>query len=272
MIRPFTLLCLILAAGSGLYLYSSKHRAQLEDREVARLVHEASDIRAHAALLHAEYDHLSDPDRLHELSDQILHLQPTDPKQYAGLADLDKRLPAVAPLPKLPEPVMKPAPVEAATPVAPDAPAAPDAGPTISDQIASLMALKSGAAAAADKKVERPVEHVAAKPVVPAAVVSSPPASPPAMASRPVVVAEKAAPNPVTRPVAPRPAPVAAPPAALAQAAVTHYAAPAVPPASAPSSAPVSAPVSAAPFSGSALGMARMRAATPARYTPQVAP
>ena len=104
MIRRFTLMCLIIAAVSGLHLYSVKRDAQLQDREIVRLTHEAKDVRAHAALLHAEYDLLSDPDRLKDLAGQVLKLQPTDPKQYVAYADLDKRLPAVAPLAPPPPP------------------------------------------------------------------------------------------------------------------------------------------------------------------------
>ena len=38
MIRPFTVLCLLTACGSGLYLYSEKHRTGLLDRDIARVI------------------------------------------------------------------------------------------------------------------------------------------------------------------------------------------------------------------------------------------
>ena len=92
MIRPFTCLCLLVAAGSGLYLYSAKHDAQMLDREITRLSKQAQDSRSRAALMRAEYDRLGDPDRLRELASLVLALQPTDPAQFTAMADLDKRL------------------------------------------------------------------------------------------------------------------------------------------------------------------------------------
>ena len=38
MIRPFTCICLLAAASSGLYLYQTKHRAQVLDRDIARVM------------------------------------------------------------------------------------------------------------------------------------------------------------------------------------------------------------------------------------------
>lgn len=96
MIRPFTCLCLLAAAGSGLYLYTAKHDAQMLDREITKLSHQAQDSRARAALMRAEYDRLGDPDRLRELANQVLTLQPTDPKQFSSMADLERRLPPVS--------------------------------------------------------------------------------------------------------------------------------------------------------------------------------
>ena len=34
MIRPVTCVCFLLACGSGLYVYQSKHRVQLIDRDI----------------------------------------------------------------------------------------------------------------------------------------------------------------------------------------------------------------------------------------------
>lgn len=95
MIRPFTCLCLLIAAGSGLYLYSAKHDAQMLDRDITRLGRQAQDSRARAAMMRAEYDRLGDPDRLRELAAMVLSLQPTDPVQFVAMADLERRLQSV---------------------------------------------------------------------------------------------------------------------------------------------------------------------------------
>lgn len=111
MIRPFTFLCLIMFFGSGLYLYTAKHKALMLDHEIGRLVHEAQDTRMRATLLNAEYDLLCAPDRLTELSSQVLALQSTAPGQFSTLADIgqrldetEKRIRAAAPPPASVEP------------------------------------------------------------------------------------------------------------------------------------------------------------------------
>ncbi|MCW3475887.1 cell division protein FtsL, partial [Limobrevibacterium gyesilva] len=113
MIRPFTCVCLVLAAGSGLYLYQTKHRAQMLDREIARTMRAVDTARQRSGLLRAEYALLNDPSRLAELSEQLLPtLKTTTPGQFSTWADLERRLPAVG------------APPQPPTPLEPDAPAA----------------------------------------------------------------------------------------------------------------------------------------------------
>jgi hypothetical protein len=93
MIRPFTGLCVLMAAGSGLYLYQTKHRSQLLDRDIVRLVNETQQARERTQILKAEYAQLNQPDRLQELVTKFLDLKPTQPQQFVQLADLDSRLP-----------------------------------------------------------------------------------------------------------------------------------------------------------------------------------
>jgi hypothetical protein len=277
MIRPFTCLCLLISAGSGLYLYSAKHDAQMLDREITRLGKQAQESRGRAALMRAEYDRLGDPDRLRELASMVLSLQPTDPSQFSSMADLDKRLlavgatiqpnigvPAEAPqvLASIAEPPAKAATPPVATPFIP--PASEKQAP---EKLASEKPAPEKPAPQASEKwiTERPIPPIqiaAAKPAAPAprtappqptalAPVSlAPPASALAVAQIPhaPLVRQAAA---ETRP-APRPAPTPLRPAAA-------------PEVQAPAPAPVFA---------SALGMARAQAPlpanaiTPTSYTP----
>jgi hypothetical protein len=113
MIRPFTCLCFLLACGAGLYLYQTKHRMQMLDREIERTVHATEASRDQTRLLGAEWMLLNDPERLRALSDQFLALRSVTPGQFTTMADLDRHLPAVrspdAPLEPVPEPdVMTP--------------------------------------------------------------------------------------------------------------------------------------------------------------------
>lgn len=108
MIRPMTCLTLIAAAGAGLYLYQEKHRAQMMDREINRVVHATEQTRDRVGMMRAEWALLNEPDRLAGLSQQHLTLQTMIPGQFVQLADLGSRLPAVG-APSLPPPAIEPA-------------------------------------------------------------------------------------------------------------------------------------------------------------------
>lgn len=125
MISPVTCVCVLLAAGSGLYLYQEKHQAQMLDERIEQVMHAVDVAHARAGVLRAEYALLNDPTRLQELARAHLPtLANTQPTQFTNLAELDRRLPAVgeppaaappplepaAPLAKLPQPVPTPAP------------------------------------------------------------------------------------------------------------------------------------------------------------------
>jgi hypothetical protein len=93
MIRPLTVFTLLMACGSGLYLYQSKHEVQLLDRSIERTVHETGALREQSRLLAAEWTMLNDPERLRQFSDTYLGLKTIAPSQFTSLADLDNRLP-----------------------------------------------------------------------------------------------------------------------------------------------------------------------------------
>lgn len=95
MIHPFTLACALLAVGSGAWVYQSKHSAQMLDRDINRTMKAVDDARGRTGMLRAEYALLNDPSRLQELAEHHLALKTTAPVQFARLADLSARLPAV---------------------------------------------------------------------------------------------------------------------------------------------------------------------------------
>jgi len=139
MIRPVTIATFLMACGSGLYLYQSKHEVQLLDRTIERTVRETAALREQSKLLVAEWTMLNDPERLRQLSDTYLSLRTIAPTQFTSLADLDNRLPAprVEPPPTAPEPARTPV---AAVPDSPGlAPATSEpAGPVVADQEETL--------------------------------------------------------------------------------------------------------------------------------------
>ncbi|MBV9757415.1 MAG: hypothetical protein JO047_10210 [Alphaproteobacteria bacterium] len=99
MIRPFTCVCLLLAGGSGLFLYQSKHRTRVLDQQIEQTMKQVEAARSRVGILQAEWALLNDPQRLAELSDRFLSLKPVAPAQFVTLADLDRRLPAPLPPP-----------------------------------------------------------------------------------------------------------------------------------------------------------------------------
>jgi hypothetical protein len=94
MIRPLTIATCLLACGSGLYLYQSKHEVQVLDRRIEKTVHDANALREQSRLLAAEWTMLNDPQRLQQFSNTYLTLKSIAPTQFTSLADLDSRLPA----------------------------------------------------------------------------------------------------------------------------------------------------------------------------------
>ena len=275
MIRRFTLICLVIAAFSGLHRYGIKRDAQVQDREITRISREAKEGHNRAALLHAEYDLLSDPERLKELAGQLLKLQATDPKQYVSLADFDKRVPAVAPLPAPPESPQTaepleasvappPAPVEQtnpeqvahATPVPLPAEKSPESANDKASVLARMMEMVDQPAFHRTPAPSATTQQAQAVPLPPQ--IAAPPAKPvpatmPVAAPRPSALAE-------SRPPQPQPLPPPLPQRPVQTASM---------PPAAPRPIPAVAAASqmSAPYVGSALGMARIHAA-PARYVP----
>ena len=75
MIRPLTIATCLLACGSGLYLYQSKHEVQLLDRTIEKTVRDTGALREQSRLLSAEWTMLNDPERLRQFSDTYLSLK-----------------------------------------------------------------------------------------------------------------------------------------------------------------------------------------------------
>jgi hypothetical protein len=126
MIRPFTVLCALLASGSGLYLYQTKHQAQLLDRQIEHIRAATQATLTRAGMVRADYALLNDPERLADLTAQYLpNLRPTQPTQWTSMADLDRRLPPVA------TPASDVTPPEPAEPMAQAEPKHPTPAPTV---------------------------------------------------------------------------------------------------------------------------------------------
>src|ERR1700690_192659 len=124
MIRPLTVATLLLACGSGLYLYQSKHEVQLLDRTIEKTVHDTAALREQSRLLAAEWTMLNDPDRLRQFADTYLNLKSINPAQSTSLVAVNGNLPT--PVAEVPAPRIEEAPVsvETAPQAVPEPPAA----------------------------------------------------------------------------------------------------------------------------------------------------
>jgi hypothetical protein len=97
MIRPFTCVCLVLAAGSGLYLYQVKQRAFALDAELRGTFRGIDEARDHTRMLRADWALMNDPERLQALASQYLTLQPMAPSQLMTMDQLASALPPPIP-------------------------------------------------------------------------------------------------------------------------------------------------------------------------------
>lgn len=167
MIRPFTCLCLLLAGGSGLYLYQEKHRTQMLDREIGRVIHETEATRGRIGALKAEWAVRTEPGRLSDLATRFLALKPMAPTQFVQLADLAGHLPAVGPMPAgVPVPSPEPPGGPGALPLAAAAPAGQsatmrDAAVADEDDAAAPSAATAGPSPDARQAAPPPVSEAA---------------------------------------------------------------------------------------------------------------
>ncbi|MEN3165862.1 hypothetical protein [Gluconobacter sp. OJB] len=95
MIRPFTVACAVLAAGSGLFLYTKKHETTVLDQQITKIVQDTQRVRSQTAMLRTEWALLNQPDRLNTLAARFVPaLHPMEPDQFIRMASLEAHLPA----------------------------------------------------------------------------------------------------------------------------------------------------------------------------------
>ena len=301
MIRPLTVATFLLACGSGLYLYQSKHEVQLLDRTIERTVHETGALREQSRLLAAEWTMLNDPERLRQFSDTYLSLKTITPSQFTSLADLGNRMPAprieapapgvdeqeslplaadavpqasepagstiqVLPVPPMPAP--PPTPIVASTTHQTDARTA-SSRPPVGDSQPRLAASEARQAEQHATRMADARSEVRPPAAPPPAILSSAIQAPVVQASivpppRPIVLA---APRPIIL-AAPRPLPVntraPASPQVTQSSTLAPVSAPApVPVPSRPTMVASSMPYAGTPYTGSLLGMAHGSGSVP---------
>ncbi|MBR0682169.1 hypothetical protein GXW74_16875, partial [Roseomonas eburnea] len=93
MIRPLTLVTLAAAAGAGLYLYQVKHSVSQLDRELREINRRTEQARERTQVLRAEWALLNEPDRLRQVAQRHLTLEPMAPAQFVRMSEMERRLP-----------------------------------------------------------------------------------------------------------------------------------------------------------------------------------
>ncbi len=203
MIRPLTCVCMLLAGGAGLYLYQSKHQAQMLDREIARNLKATDAARERIGVLRGEWALLNEPDRLAALSQEHLSLKTLTPGQFVTAAELAARLPPPVVPGAAPAPAEEDAeaPAAAALPVPP--PVTPSPGPAAPAPARTAIAAKQPLPAPSQPALRPPVQVASALPM-PAAPLPAPKPAPPRPVLAPVVnvsAIPMVAPAPPPRPV-----------------------------------------------------------------------
>jgi hypothetical protein len=217
MIRPLTLASLIVAAGAGLYLYQVKHSVSMLDRELREAHRQTELVRERTQILRAEWALLNEPDRLRQVAQRHLALEPMAPTQFIREAEMERRLPSARPFagppslfgppempPTAPEVLMVPTPVAAAAVPAPVVPA----NPTPQPRQAQAEPPARPSLAPPPAPATRPSPPPAPPRVTPALHVAPAAPPPPAMVASALGGASGALPPPV--PLS-RPVPVGAP-------------------------------------------------------------
>lgn len=80
-LRHTTVLFLLLAGGISMVLFSVKYQVHDLEAEQVRLIHELEDERRALHVLHAEWAHLNNPERIRQLSAEYLGMVPVRPEQ-----------------------------------------------------------------------------------------------------------------------------------------------------------------------------------------------
>jgi cell division protein FtsL len=74
--------------GSAIYVYNIKYETILESEQIVKLRHQINRTNDDINVLRAEYAHLSRPDRIQELADNLLRMQPLALAQIARPEDI----------------------------------------------------------------------------------------------------------------------------------------------------------------------------------------
>jgi len=91
MIRPGTVIWLFLVAATGYAMFQVKYEVMQQEETLARTNKEIAETREQLRVLDAEWDYLSQPNRLQRLASRYLSLSPISAAQITSLDALPQR-------------------------------------------------------------------------------------------------------------------------------------------------------------------------------------
>ena len=112
MIRPGTVLWLLLVMAVGYAMFQVKYEVMQQEDTLAHINKDIADTRDQIRVLDAEWTYLSQPNRVKQLAARYLDLSPMSAAQIVALDAIPERADAPAP----PAPANKPTPSPAAAP------------------------------------------------------------------------------------------------------------------------------------------------------------
>ncbi len=86
--RLLHLIAIAALIGSAIYVYNIKYETILESEQIVKLRHQINKTNDEINVLRAEYAHLTRPDRIQELADKLLKMQPLALNQIARPEDI----------------------------------------------------------------------------------------------------------------------------------------------------------------------------------------
>lgn len=92
MIRRSTVIWSALAIGVGVGLFFVKHEVQALEERLVAVNRDIAEHRETIHVLEAEWSHLTRPERLEDLGQRLLRLEPVAHDQTIDLSELDERL------------------------------------------------------------------------------------------------------------------------------------------------------------------------------------
>jgi cell division protein FtsL len=89
--RLLHLLAIGTLIGSAVYVYTLKYQAIFEAEQIVKIKHQINKAKDEIGVLRAEYEHLARPDRIQELADKLLQMQPLALNQIVRPEDIPEK-------------------------------------------------------------------------------------------------------------------------------------------------------------------------------------